>query len=426
MALLADGPRVLPRPEHPISRKNIDLEAVKVLKRLHQAGFKSFMVGGAVRDLLLDRRPKDFDISTDARPQQIRRLFRNSRIIGRRFRLVHIYFKSGIVEVATFRRDPDPQVQARAPGEMLITDDNVFGTPEEDAYRRDFTINALFYDVSDFSVVDYVGGIDDLEAGVVRVIGDPDLRFCEDPVRMLRACEMAGRLGFEIEPATEAGVRRNRLEIEKASPVRLGEEVTQLLCSGACGPILSKAKELGLLEIFLPEAYQILGVGPAEASGFRRIPEILDAMIADGRKTTDAVLLGSLLLPFVLLRRRDIEALNQRPIWRRALRSLTADTVDSFAARFSLSRARTERVHSALWSFHRLGERWNSRGSQINFAQSPAFDDALMLLEILVKATAEGQDTLECWQRIRGHLPDTLPARPAPTRKRRRRRRRRR
>ena len=180
-------PRILGRAEHPISRKNIDANALKVLSRLTQSGHKAYLVGGSVRDLMLGRTPKDFDAATDAGPNQARRIFRNSRIIGRRFRLVHVFFHDGIVELATFRRDPDPDEQASAPGDLLITSDNVFGTPREDAFRRDFTVNALFYDVSTFSVIDYVGGIDDLEAGIIRTIGDPEVRFSEDPVRMMRA-----------------------------------------------------------------------------------------------------------------------------------------------------------------------------------------------------------------------------------------------
>ena len=417
---------VLARPDHPISRQNIDAEAVKVLYRLHNGGFKSFLVGGAVRDLMLGRRPKDFDVSTNARPQQIRRLFRNSRIIGRRFRLVHVYFRSGIVEVSTFRRNPTSEIQADGADDLLITDDNVFGNPQEDAYRRDFTVNALIYDIADYSVIDYVGGIEDLSKAVIRVIGSPDVRFCEDPVRMLRACEMAGRLGFEIEPRTEAGIRRNRREIEKAAPARLSEEIGQILHSGSAEPILRHAMDVGLLEVFLPEAYTILTVEGQEAAGLQRLPAVLDRMTAEGRKLSDAVLLASLLLPSILLRRRDIEALNQRPIWRSALRSLTEEAVESFATRFSLSRAKTEGVQTALWCFHRLAERWGSAASQLQFTRQPGFDDALTLLEMLVLATGEGEELLVEWQRVQATRGEfrarSQPSRP-PRRRRRRRRR---
>jgi hypothetical protein len=204
-------PRIIPREEHPISRRDIDPDALKVLYRLRQFTYTAYLVGGSVRDLLLGRRPKDFDIGTSAHPYQIKKLFRNCWIIGRRFRLAHVRFGQNVIEVATFRRQVEPGeeiVQDGVPapdpstpeGEHLIHRDNTFGTPEEDAFRRDFTINALFYDIANFSVIDYVGGLDDLRAGVVRSIGDPHVRLREDPVRMIRAIALAARLDFTIDP----------------------------------------------------------------------------------------------------------------------------------------------------------------------------------------------------------------------------------
>ncbi|HSP91651.1 MAG TPA: hypothetical protein VLN08_12120, partial [Vicinamibacterales bacterium] len=198
-------PLVVPREAHTLSRRDVDPEALKVLYRLKDAGFKAYIVGGGVRDLLLGRRPKDFDIGTDAHPYQIKKLFRNCFIIGRRFRLAHIRFGTKVIEVATFRRQVTEEEQAEAqahaaaeegagaqgggeeghgPHDHLVHRDNTFGTPEEDAFRRDFTLNALFYDIATFSIIDYVGGLADLRAGVVRSIGDPVVRFREDPVRM--------------------------------------------------------------------------------------------------------------------------------------------------------------------------------------------------------------------------------------------------
>lgn len=418
-------PIILARSEHPISRRNIDVGALKVLYRLHQAGFKGYLVGGAVRDLMLGRRPKDFDVSTDARPQQIRRLFRNSRIIGRRFRLAHIYFREGTVEVSTFRRPPDPEAQGSAPDELLITDDNVFGTPQQDACRRDFTVNALFYDIGDFSVIDFVGGIADLEQRVIRAIGEPSVRVCEDPVRMLRACELSGRLEFAVEPKTEAAIRTHRREIEKASPARLGEEIGQILLSGSAQRVLRLAMDVGLLEVFLPEAYTLLTVDRQEARGFQRIPEVLDHFVDQGTSLSEPALLGALLLPAVLLRRHDVEALNQRPIRRSALRQLINDAVEQLALRFSLSRTKSDGVRQALWSFQRLGERWGSAASRLQFATQPGFDDALILLEVMVAATGEGQEQLEEWRRIRANRPAPPPARRRRARRRRARARRR-
>src|SRR5580704_3507425 len=204
-------PRIVPREEHPISRRDIDPDALKVLYRLRQGDYTAYLVGGGVRDLLLGRHPKDFDIGTSAHPYQVKKLFRNCWIIGRRFRLAHVKFGSKVIEVATFRRQvapgeevvqdgvpaPDPSTPE---GEHLIHHDNTFGSPEEDAFRRDFTINALFYDIATFSIIDYVSGLDDLHARVVRSIGDPDVRLREDPVRMLRAVALSARLDFSIDP----------------------------------------------------------------------------------------------------------------------------------------------------------------------------------------------------------------------------------
>src|SRR5450755_3811457 len=209
----------------------IDPDAAKVVKRLTRAGYEAYLVGGAVRDLLIGRSPKDFDVATSAHPTDVRRLFRNSRIIGRRFRLVHVIFQDMIVEVSTFRREPENR-PSEDTEDLLVTDDNTFGSPLQDARRRDFTINGLFYNIADFSVIDYVGGLEDIEARRVRVIGDPDVRFREDPVRMMRAIEFASRLGFEIEPATYDAIFRHRAEILKASAPRVSEEILELLRRG--------------------------------------------------------------------------------------------------------------------------------------------------------------------------------------------------
>lgn len=230
-------PLVIPRPEHNISRANISPNAVKVLYRLREAGHRACLVGGGVRDLLLGREPKDFDIATDARPEQVHRLFRNCRLIGRRFRLAHVQFGQEIVEVATFRacgRDSDddggPSVERAADGRILS--DNVYGSIEDDAWRRDFTINALYYDIANFAVLDYVGGMIDLRAGLIRLIGDPAQHYHEDPVRLLRAVRFAAKLGFRLDPATEAPLHRLGHLLEKIPPARLFDEVLKLFLGG--------------------------------------------------------------------------------------------------------------------------------------------------------------------------------------------------
>src|SRR6267154_3617204 len=218
------APRIVSRSEHPLSRRDMDPDALKVLYRLREAGHIAYLVGGSVRDLLLGRRPKDFDIGTSAHPYQVKKLFRNCWIIGRRFRLAHVKFGPKVIEVATFRRQvaageevvadgvpaPDPTTPE---GEQLVHHDNTFGTPEEDAFRRDFTINALAYDIATFSIIDYTGGLDDLRAGIVRSIGDPETRLKEDPVRMLRAVALASRLDFSIDPPLAKAIRLHRHEI---------------------------------------------------------------------------------------------------------------------------------------------------------------------------------------------------------------------
>src|SRR5688572_8767058 len=194
---------VIDRGEHSISRRSIPENVLKVLYRLHRSGYRAYLCGGSVRDLLMGRTPKDFDVVTDAHPSDVRRLFRNSRIIGRRFRLVHIIFQDQVVEVATFRREPERVAVAEDEAEdFLITDDNTFGSPLQDARRRDFTINALFYNIADFSVIDYVGGIEDLSEGRVHIIGEPDLRFREDPEIGRASCRERGERG-EVEGEIE-------------------------------------------------------------------------------------------------------------------------------------------------------------------------------------------------------------------------------
>jgi poly(A) polymerase len=303
-------PVIIAREAHSISRKQIDPDALKVLYRLHQSDHTAYLVGGSVRDLLLGRRPKDFDIGTSAHPYQIKKLFRNCWIIGRRFRLAHVRFGTKTIEVATFRRpvsreelaaadEPQPETAMRAEGDespdRLVHRDNTFGTPEEDAFRRDFTINALFYDIATFSIIDYTGGLDDLRAGLVRCIGDPTERFQEDPVRMLRAVAMAARLGFRIDAPIDDAISRTRGEIARSAPARLIEEFYKLLRSGASEQAFRMMAERRLLEPIAHELqrnadarlWRSLGALDVYRQRFEEIPDTL----------TNAILLGSLLIP---------------------------------------------------------------------------------------------------------------------------------
>ncbi len=301
-------PVVVPRAGHAVSRKQIDPDALKVLYRLHQSNYAAYLVGGSVRDLLLGRRPKDFDIGTNAHPYQVKRLFRNCWIIGRRFRLAHVRFGLKTIEVATFRRQLSAaELSApEEPGEGIVVDelgdvdrmihrDNTFGTPEEDAFRRDFTVNALFYDIADFSVIDFTGGLRDLEERVIRSIGDPTERFQEDPVRMIRAVSMASRLDFSIDPPIDAAIAAHRGDLARSAPARLIEEIYKLLRAGSAEKAFRMLAERRMLEAIAPEmqnrAGDALWRSLASIDGYRRrfeeTPETL----------TNAVLLGTLLVP---------------------------------------------------------------------------------------------------------------------------------
>jgi poly(A) polymerase len=417
------APRILARPDHPISRKNVHQDAIKVLYRLHNAGYRAYLVGGSVRDLMLGRRPKDFDVGTDARPNEIRRLFRNSRIIGRRFRLVHVIFWDGVIEVSTFRRDPDPSAQRRQPGELLITSDNTFGTPREDASRRDFTINALFYSIADFSVIDYVGGIEDLERRAVRVIGEPEVRFREDPVRMLRACEFAGRLGFSIEERTQEAIRKNSTEIEKASPARLTEELVQLLHCGHVGDSLQWMLDQGLLQYLMPELYALMTAPERGMGHFTGVLPVVDQMVADGRELTDTALLAVLLLPQIDRQREQMERAAKTPISRAAVARLVERNGREFFRRFALSNVKVRHICDVLSGFYRLCEPRGSLVEQVKLTRQPFFEDALLLFEILVMATGEGQEELDRWRAVATGAAQ-LAAREPESRRRVRRRRR--
>lgn len=245
-------PLILPRDQHHISRRQLDENSLKVLYRLHRHGYRAYLVGGSVRDLLLGRSPKDFDISTDATPSQVRKLFRNCFLVGRRFRLAHIRFSGQqVIEVATFRRQPDDHELPDDPDDHAHFVQNVFGTPAEDAFRRDFTINALFYNIADFSIIDYVGGLEDLDLRRIRVIGDPQVRFAEDPVRMLRAMEFSARLKFTLDDSIYAATERHKALLATAAPARIREEMMALFRLGIAAPVFKTCRELGMLPYLL-------------------------------------------------------------------------------------------------------------------------------------------------------------------------------
>jgi len=410
------------RSAHPISRRSIPENVLKVLYRLHRSGYRAYLCGGSVRDLLMSRTPKDFDVVTDAHPAEVRRLFRNSRIIGRRFRLVHIIFQDQVVEVATFRREPERPV----PGDdaetedFLITDDNTFGSPLQDARRRDFTINALFYNIADFSVIDYVGGIDDLREGRVRVIGDPDLRFREDPVRMMRAIEFASRLGFEIEEATYQGILRHRNDILKASPPRVSEEILELLRRGWSRGAIRLMVDTALLEPLLPEIYN--AIRATRAPYFWKMLEVLDRTVQAGRKISDAVLLSVLMLPWVIW---EIEEEETRRVARMRIGEVILfirEQIQPVCARMALAAGTRHQIEQALETLWRLLEPPSDRRSQFRAVYRDPFSDALALLELYALSSGRYVDVFRQWQafsvRVKRAQEEAVPTK----RKRRRRR----
>lgn len=383
-------PTVLPRPDHPISRKLIDKDALWILNRLRREGYLSYLVGGAVRDLMLGREPKDFDVGTDARPSEIKRLFRNCRLIGRRFRLAHVYFRrkdqpEKVVEVSTFRSMKKWEEPEGIPPEDLDLTGSIFGSPEEDAWRRDFTVNALFYNLADFSVIDHVGGLEDLGKGLIRLIGDPDDRFAEDPVRMLRAVEFAARLGFRVEERTAQGIERNAHRIDEASPARVREELRQLAQRGIVGEVLAGAHQLGLLAHLLPEASVVEGIFP--------LLDILDERGRSGSPQSEASYIAALVLPTVH---------SQYPLapgvhLEEALQAVSPP-VDALTQRYQISAHIRHLAKELLLSCYRIarGKAYRTKGK---FVRKSEFQEAWAFFTTWSRVTGDLQEVVEYWER---------------------------
>jgi poly(A) polymerase len=300
--------RIYARSEHCISRKHISDNALKVLSRLQKEGFDAYLVGGCVRDLLLGREPKDFDVATNADPEQVRKVFRNCRIIGRRFRLAHVHFGQEVIEVATFRGAGealnDDQVLNK---EGRLLRDNVYGTIEQDVWRRDFTVNSLYYNIKDFSVVDYTGGMADHQAAILRLIGDPETRFREDPVRMLRAVRFAVKLGFHIDPACERSMHDVADLLASIPPARLYDEALKLFLSGYALQTFEMLRHYGLFQVLFPATENSLAI---EEEGFPRLLlikalENSDNRIAEGKTVTAYFLFAAFLWDAVQIRSKQ-------------------------------------------------------------------------------------------------------------------------
>lgn len=293
---------IIPRAEHSVSRAFISDNALKVLYRLHKGGYEAFLVGGGVRDILLGLRPKDFDIATNATPEQVKKLFRNCRIIGRRFRLAHILFGRDIIEVATFRAHCDDNIEQR--GDGMIVRDNVYGTVEEDAIRRDFTVNALYYNIADFSLHDYCGGLTDLRKKQMSIIGDPELRYREDPVRMLRAIRLASKLELNIESKTANAIKPNAELLLQVPAARLWEEYKKMFLAGKAEKTFLALQEYGLLKFLFPTMVDSMRTAENAEAFIIQALRNTDDRLAEG-KTINPAFLQAVFLWFPLLEKAE-------------------------------------------------------------------------------------------------------------------------
>jgi poly(A) polymerase len=298
---------IIARPAHTLSRKQVDRHALKVLYQLHNAGFDAYLVGGCVRDLLLNLKPKDFDIATNATPNQVKRLFRNCRLIGRRFRLAHIHFGRHIIEVATFRAShknaSDDKGFSR---DGLIVRDNVFGSIEEDAWRRDFSVNALYYNIADFSIVDFTNAMQDIQNRQISILGDAETRYREDPVRLLRAIRFAAKLQFDIAPKTAAPIKAMASILEQVPSSRLFDEMIKLFHSGHAARVYTLLEQYGILDILLPSTAEQLKQQPQTTHALlTQAFADTDDRIQQGKTVSIAYLFAVLLWPSVCEQQKE-------------------------------------------------------------------------------------------------------------------------
>ena len=399
-------PVIRRRSEHTISRKDIDEDALRVMQRLNRNGHKAYLVGGGVRDLLLGRNPKDYDVSTDAEPQQIKKLFRNCFLVGRRFRLAHIRFGyHKIIETSTFRRQPDPLADPSDPNACIMSrDDNEYGTPAEDARRRDFTINGLFYDLKDFSIIDHVGGLPDLKKGMIRSIGDPGIRFREDPVRMLRAVRFASRLGFRIEARTRKAILKHYPEIEKAAPARLLEEIYRLFAFHAGEPAFFLLWQTKLMSVLFPEVDAYVNKNGKDQAPIWRFLAALDSGEHWRGDPTPALMFAALLCDPIQKRAEVLGAVADRT----AYASLVEDLIAPISQRNRMPKAARYRLIRILVDQQRLdavleptpkGGRRRG-GSPSRFVNQESFPEALTLLELRAAAGTADPQVVVRWNEL--------------------------
>lgn len=424
-------PTIIARPDHPISRAKISRGALKVLYTLKDAGFEGYLVGGGLRDLLLGHEPKDFDIATSALPEQVQTLFKRScRLIGRRFVLAHVRMGAEIVEVATFRanaRAPEDDAELHASGRILR--DNVYGTREDDAFRRDFTLNALFYNIEDFSIVDYVGGMADLNAGVIRLIGDPDTRYREDPVRMLRAVRFAAKLGFNIHPDTEAPLFKLGSLLAGVPPARLFDEILKLFLSRYSLEAFERLRHYGLFAYLFPQTEVALTqqLGNFPLTLLIRALQGTELRIAEDKSVTPTFLFAALLWEPVRLRMEANIGAGQNP---HVALAEAADAVISEQNAVIALPKRFSIPMREIWQMqHRLG---NRRGRQPQRLMAhPRFRAAYDFLLLRAEAGEADPALAQWWTEFQQAEPEardqmsaqtTDPQAPRSGRRRRRRR----
>jgi poly(A) polymerase len=405
------NPVLIPRADHCISRDNIDDNALKVLYRLQRAGFRALLVGGGVRDLLLQHVPKDFDIATDAHPDQVKRLFGNCRLIGRRFRLAHVFYGRDIVEVATFRGSQDTQdddddaspdhVQSDS-GRILR--DNVYGSIEDDAQRRDFTINALYYDIADFSVVDYVGAMDDIHHRVLRLIGDPVTRYREDPVRMLRAVRFAAKLGFTIHPASEQPIYDLAHLLADIPPARLYDEILKLFHSGYAVTCLDLLRKYGLLKYLFAQTHLALNDDPQGIFNafLRAALHSTDLRVREDKPITPAFLFSAMLWrPMMMQYERNMQADQDVA---NAMNDAMSDVLHKQCTNVSIPR-RFSMVVREIWSLqHRFSYRHGKRVHLL--LQHHKFRAAYDFMCLRSHAGELSDDSCEWWTALQVATPE--------------------
>jgi poly(A) polymerase len=394
----------LSRSAHGISRKQIDENTLKVLYRLHRHGYQAYLVGGSVRDLLLGRTPKDFDIGTDATPQQVKKLFRNCFLVGRRFRLAHVRFgRNQVLEVATFRRHPHPDELPEDPEEHSFFVQNQFGTPREDAFRRDFTINALFYNIADFSVIDHVGGLKDLEKCQLRVIGDPSVRFEEDPVRMLRALEFSARLDFTLDAQTLTAISEKAPLMAGAASARVREELMELFRHGVGAAVLERAQDLGLMQPMMG------GYRPGDSTF--KLLKLLNQYFKQTGHVDEAMILTALFIDRFWQKCPAQAALPINEVLHSAGHLLTP-----YCTHFRLAHGLRHQAREMLVGCYRFTRGLGHRG-QKRFLRNPSAPRALEMFRLWIQATEGNSEQVNIWQKAlhkgadkAGH-PDQAPRR---------------